>query len=74
MKKRLLEYGTYVLVLLTLSILNFVIKSEGERYSIEYQEILNGSKSRELIEKIYAKEDSIITLSQRISELTNPNE
>ena len=72
MRKKILTYSFYVLTLLTLLIYNFITKTEAERYEHEYQEVLNSnSESLELFEELYAKEDSITKLSNRINELTN---
>lgn len=72
MRKKILTYSLYVLTLLTLVIYNFITKTEAEKYEQQYQEVLNSnSESLELFEELYAKEDSITKLSNRINELTS---
>ncbi|MEM9337145.1 MAG: hypothetical protein AAGA66_00330 [Bacteroidota bacterium] len=70
MRKKITTYVLYSLILLTLVIYNNITKNEAELYKTDYQKILKASKSIERFEKLYAKEDSIIALSNRISELT----
>ncbi|SNT40593.1 hypothetical protein SAMN05421640_0005 [Ekhidna lutea] len=72
MRKKILTYSFYFLTLLTLVIYNFITKTEAEKYEQEYEQVLNNnSESLELFEELYAKEDSIVKLSNRINKLTN---
>ena len=67
---KVITYFLYLFFLLTLVILNFIKQSEAEKYEKEYTKLIaQDSRSVELFEELYAKEDSILILTNRIEEL-----